>query len=120
MKLFAIICIIVLIFYVYVYFSNCNKQLEGLNEGTSHYCHNCNDLSFGQCMECYNCGFCASGNKGKCVSGSFMGPQSIWGDEKQKNCPRYYHNDQFWRYLNSDKANECLHKAYYTNDNSNL
>lgn len=66
--------------------------IEGLDETVGGNCASCDNISFGQCMKCMNCGFCASKYSGKCVKGSLIGP------DKNTSCRRYYQNDIFWNY----------------------
>lgn len=110
MKYYIILFVISAIVYTYMVFSSkCAKGIEGLNEGTAHYCNNCDELTFGQCLECYNCGFCGKGGSGKCMRGTFTGPNN---KELERTCPRWYHNDQFWRYINGTGDSKCIDRAF--------
>jgi hypothetical protein len=62
-------------------------------------CNSCDNLSFGQCLDCTNCGFITTdGAKGKCVKGFTHGPSKPHTYPKTS---RWYHSDDFWRYMHS-------------------
>ena len=92
-----IVILVLLILFVYLITFHASK--ENLDEIQGRYCPDCNSLSFGQCIRCYNCRFKAHGYKGKCVNGSIMKPQ--------KDDNRYYYNDTFWRDINDTR--QCLY-----------
>lgn len=105
--LFAFVMCIILYFYALAStnYVNAQPKIEGFGESIGDYCKSCDNLPFGQCMKCFNCGFC-----GKCVNGTIAGPNKInenvssvvynKNTDVEPQCPNYYHNDNFWRYLN--------------------
>jgi hypothetical protein len=127
MNTYLFVFIIFIIMYFYALASTkCNRKpklVEGLNEEAGGFCETCDGLTFGQCMKCYNCGFCGSGYKGKCVNGTIMGPSkekvnlfsvNMPAIDKlpQPYCPRYYQNDNFWNYLYLDKDDHSESASY--------
>lgn len=70
--------------------SNKNNLVENFNETQGIYCKNCNNLNFGQCIRCYNCGFCQNNNNsGYCMKGEL---------NKNEKCKgMWITNDIFWR-----------------------
>ena len=77
-------------------YAGCN---ENFNLTTGKYCINCEKKTFGQCMDCFNCGFCLTGkDMGYCTSGTRLGP-----DVRDKTCKRWIHNDEFSRDINLKK-----------------
>ena len=76
-----------------LYNSYCN---ENFNLTTGKWCINCEKKTFGECMDCFNCGFCATGpNQGYCTKGNLFGP-----DKYTEKCQKWIHNDEFSRELN--------------------
>ena len=90
-----IIIFLIILFIIYKIFDVCDNQ-EDFNRTTGKWCENCGTKSFGQCLDCFNCGFCVSGSgKGYCTKGNVFGPQEI-----QEDCTRWIHNDEFSSMLN--------------------
>lgn len=83
------------------------NSTEHLDASSGVYCETCNGRSIGQCMKCYNCGFCAEGGKGTCMRGSFSGP-----NDDKVTCPRWIQNDPFWSWSSVSKKyiNPAFHK----------
>lgn len=111
--LFAFVMCVILYFYALAFTNYVvikQPTVEGFGESTGDYCESCDNLTFGQCMKCFNCGFCGNGYNGKCVNGTIAGPNKLKENvstvvyDKNNNaepqCLNYYHNDDFWRYLN--------------------
>jgi len=91
-----ILFILLIIYLISRYYSQ-----ENFNRNTGKWCINCEQKSFGQCMDCFNCGFCMTEkNKGYCTKGTVFGPNNI--DDK---CIRWMHNDEYANNLN--KTNTC-------------
>ena len=106
------IIIIIVLFIICVYITVFNKYFEHLDEQTGRYCPSCDKMSFGQCLQCYNCGFCASGHKGRCMKGTAFGRDPV--DKKNddfRKC-RWYHNDTFWRNAFKDDAYKCIDRGF--------
>ena len=74
-------------------------QTEHLNDINGHACGSCDDLSFGQCLGCYNCRFVGEGYSGKCENKNITDPVD--------SSKRYYYNDTFYRYLGLDPTQRC-------------
>lgn len=115
MKLYVIIFVLFLIIYIYSVFSMpCNKQIEKMDEMGGKYCENCENKTFGQCMRCFNCGFYSEspGYKGKCIPGTFRGPDNpqLWKDKVKYGL--WLHNDNFWRHANKLEVDECIYQPY--------
>lgn len=63
-----------LVFYnKYLYFNTSKKELFTGQQGI--LCNDCNNLSFNNCINCFNCGYAfMNDNKGMCMSGDVNGP----------------------------------------------
>ena len=86
--LLSILLTICVLFLVY------NQEHYGRIHGK--WCEKCNKKTFGQCMDCFNCGFCLKGNnKGYCTEGTVFGPNN-----KYEKCQRWIHNDDYSRSIN--------------------
>jgi hypothetical protein len=48
---------------------------EYFNEQVGKFCYSCEEKTYNQCLNCFNCGFCVDkhGN-GKCIEGDHTGP----------------------------------------------
>ncbi len=92
-----LLLIILFLIIIIIYFSN--KESFGRISGK--WCINCNKKSYGQCMDCFNCGFCVTDkNKGYCTPGTVFGPTNL-----KEKCQRWIHNDDFSNNLN--RINKC-------------
>ena len=102
MNSYLFIFIIFTIIYLYILSTTDNsakfKKIEMLTENAGGYCTECNERTFGQCLKCYNCGYCKNGKTGKCMRGNIFGP-----DTKTK-CDTWLTNDNYQR------NNEINHK----------
>ncbi len=88
---------LVLLFVIYKYF----LTTENFGRISGKWCKDCNKKTFGQCMDCFNCGFCLSeSNKGYCTSGTVFGPK-----DKSENCLRWIHADDYINNLH--RTNTC-------------
>lgn len=90
-----------------------NNTVEGLNENSGGYCTSCDGKTFGQCIRCFNCGFCDN----KCMSGTFAGPTNVknLNTKNLNKCNgRWYHTDMFWTNLKRENKELCLQGAYIT------
>lgn len=84
--------ILVILTILYIFAVASGPCIEGMDNTYGGHCRSCDNKSFGQCMNCSNCGFCVDKDGvGKCVSGDMFGP---WDKSK---CVNYYHNDPYWR-----------------------
>ena len=89
--LLSILLTICVLFLIY------NQEHYGRIHGK--WCEKCNKKTFGQCMDCFNCGFCLTGaDSGYCTSGTYMGPSV-----RDKTCKRWIHNDEYSRDINLKK-----------------
>ncbi len=90
-----IILLLVVLFVIYkLLFAS--QDLENFNRTTGKWCDNCEKKSFGQCLDCFNCGFCVTeSGKGYCTKGNVFGPY-----DNNENCVRWIHNDEFSSMLN--------------------
>jgi hypothetical protein len=77
------------------------KIVEGLDDISGRLCQTCDGLSFGKCIQCFNCAFKAQGYKGKCVSG-----ESI-PDKPLESTERWLVNDTFWRSVYATPRTSC-------------
>jgi len=85
---------------VYVIYS-CFFKNEGFGRISGKWCEDCGKKSFGQCMDCFNCGFCMTDkNKGYCTKGTVFGPNN-----KSDRCQRWIHNDDY--VSNLHRSNTC-------------
>ena len=90
--LFSLLCSIIYCFII-------NK--ENFNRTTGKWCENCETKSFGQCMDCFNCGFCMTeANSGYCTKGNIFGPEKY-----NDKCKKWMHNDEFVKNLH--QTNTC-------------
>ena len=99
-----ILLILLCIYVTYQY----NYNWEGFSDYSGKYWSSCDNKSFGQCIQCYNCGFSvdpSNGYSGKCVNGSVFGPN-------KKINGVWYQNNNFWRYNNTIGDVNCISKSY--------
>ena len=90
-----IILLIIVLFVVYKLYSIYYNK-ENFNRTHGKWCVDCNKKSFGQCLDCLNCGFCiTSSGKGYCTKGNVFGP-----NDSNEKCKRWIHNDEFSSMLN--------------------
>jgi len=83
-----IILLVLLCALIYCYYNNTK---ENFNRNHGKWGINCSKKSFGQCMDCFNCGFCMTGsNTGYCTKGTVFGP-----DHLENNCRKWIHNDEW-------------------------
>lgn len=108
MNIYLFAFIIFVIFFLYSQIGGRTKTVENLDEGNGRYCENCNDLTFGQCIKCINCGYCGKKDSGKCVQGTFMGTKP----EDKEKCTRWFQNDPFWRNINGLGQQKNIMTAY--------
>lgn len=84
---FILLLVILFIIYKILFSSNNN---ENFNRTNGKWCDNCEKKSFGQCLDCFNCGFCETeSGMGFCTKGNVYGPNN------HKTCKRWIHNDDF-------------------------
>jgi len=71
----AIIAVIIILFIFFVCKKKTEVTTEHFNDQTGRFCSSCENLPFGQCTRCFNCGYCTDlyGN-GKCIPGDYKGP----------------------------------------------
>ncbi len=94
-----IILLFIVLFLIYKILNN--NEEENFIRSSGKWCDNCEKKSFGQCLDCYNCGFCVSDyGKGYCTKGNVYGPES-----NKENCSRWIHSDEFSTLLNLKKNN---------------
>lgn len=87
----------ILLILLLIYLFNINTK-EPYNDSSGKLCLSCNDKTFNQCLECFNCGFCVDkwGNS-KCIVGDMHGPYNY------EQCDRWYYNDP-WTYVTQQNA----------------
>jgi hypothetical protein len=87
---FIILYFTIMFFYVYYNKNNKNNinnnKIDLFNNTTGKQCIDCYKKSFGQCLDCFNCGYCDN----KCISGNIFGPS-----DKKIKCKRWFHNDDY-------------------------
>jgi hypothetical protein len=116
LSLLFMIFVMLYLYYVFVSCGQSKKIIEKLDENAGRYCSSCEDRSFGQCLQCYNCGFCGSGNKGMCMKGTFAGIQ----DDPNKQCPgKWYTNDTYWRNNNTNPDEFKSDMPFHTDNSYN-
>ena len=59
---------------------------EHFNEKYGIRCLNCENKTFGECLECSDCGYCLNKKSAQCVKGDIHGPYT-------GTCNRWIHND---------------------------
>ncbi len=92
------IILLILICLIIYYFTSTK---ENFNRTTGKWCDNCETKSFGQCMDCFNCGFCMTeSNSGYCTKGNVFGPA-----KHDSECKKWMHNDDFIKNLH--QSNTC-------------
>ena len=97
--------------FTFIYISN-KKHYEGLNENSGYWCRSCNDRTFGECSQCFNCGFLKdSNNTGKCVNGNLFKPDNELLNDKELN-QNYEQNDMFWSMVRTENKTGCAMKAF--------
>jgi hypothetical protein len=86
---------------MYMYFSR-GKNTEQFNDQTGKFCTTCQGKKFGQCTNCFNCGYCFDqwGNGG-CIGGDHNGPFN------QEKCALWYYGDPWSRMLQNNKNYKC-------------
>jgi hypothetical protein len=111
MKIYVFAFVIFVLIYLYAIATD--KCVEGLDQTYGTLCESCDNRSYGQCLRCYNCGFCESSDsidstgayKGKCMKGDFSGPS-----DKTQKCNKWYSNDPFWS--NAATEDQCIFPAF--------
>lgn len=117
---YILVIIIIVILYIYYLVSKStttdnklnlkkvNEVVENLDDITGRYCETCDNLSFGQCIKCFNCRFKPEDKpysyKGKCVNGDITSQDTIEYGKK------WITNDTFWR--NNNSNNKCALSAF--------
>jgi hypothetical protein len=92
LKIILFIIILITIYKFYDIYLN----TENFNRTHGKWCENCKEKSFGQCLDCFNCGFCITeSGKGYCTKGNVFGPK-----DSSEKCKRWIHNDEFSSMLN--------------------
>lgn len=82
-----IILLVILCVLIFCYFN----KTENFNRSHGKWGIDCEKKSFGQCMDCFNCGFCMTGaNTGYCTKGTVFGP-----DKLNNDCRKWVHNDEW-------------------------
>lgn len=90
-KFILLILALFIVYKIYTY-----NYLENFNRTHGKWCENCEKKSFGQCLDCFNCGFCITeSGKGYCTKGNVFGPYDF-----NEKCKRWVHNDEFASMLN--------------------
>ncbi len=105
-----IVYILFLIFIIIIIYK-LSDSVEKFSDNSGNYCGSCNNRTFGQCINCFNCDFVVdpkNGNEGICVKGSIDGPQKYTNK-------LWYTGDNFWRYNEVTKQN-CIFKPYQNLD----
>jgi hypothetical protein len=74
---------------------------ENFGEFEANYCHSCDNLPFGQCIRCVNCGFDSKGYKGKCVKGEMVSPNNL------PSTHRWITHDTAWRNIYALPNENC-------------
>ncbi len=95
MEILKLLILLFVIFIIYKFFYN----TESFSRIYGKFCRqeDCKNKTFGQCLDCFNCGFCLEDeNKGVCVPGNIYGPTN-----KNKKCMKYIHNDEFYTNFNN-------------------
>lgn len=90
-----VIVIIIIILIIYL----CNNKVEGFNDHYGTLCKSCENKTFNECMQCFNCSFCVDkwGN-GKCIGGDVNS-----GPYNKEKCARIYNGDAFLRAKQDNK-----------------
>lgn len=78
--------IIAIIFAILLFIAYKQAYKETFNERYGTRCFECKNKTFGECMECSDCGYCLSEGNSQCMKGDVHGPYK--GD-----CIRWIHND---------------------------
>lgn len=78
--------LVVIILYFLINKNQSKNLLENFNERYGTRCPNCSDKTFGECMECSDCGYCLKTNSAQCVKGDVHGPY-------EGTCDRWIQND---------------------------
>ena len=112
MNIIAFLIIILIILYLFAI--SINTKVEGLDLTYGTFCESCETKSYGDCMRCFNCGFCESETdkktgayKGQCMKGDLTGPY-----DRSVKCNKWYVNDPFWS--NAATENQCIIPAFST------
>jgi hypothetical protein len=83
-----------------------NKITEGFNEQNGQFCTTCRNKTLGQCLKCFNCGYCVDKfGRGTCIGGDYTGPYNF------ERCSKYYNTISSSMCDGKDKS---CHKAYKT------
>ena len=85
--MFILLLILALIIFYYFYYKK-----EHFDSFYGGFCGNCEKKTFGQCMQCANCGFgIINKNIGLCTKGDML------GSYENINFKKWYYNDPYWR-----------------------
>lgn len=88
--------------YALIYHTNVMSKIEAFSGKYGNVCRNCDSKTFGECLECADCGFCINDFSSKCVSGDVHGPF-------EGKCQKWYQNDPFTR---AELSNDRDYQTY--------
>lgn len=83
--------IVVLVMLLILFFVIIDPKIiiEGYQNDSGKYCHDCNKKTINECLECFNCGLCTNScGQLKCVRGDHTGP---WN----RKCKLWHHRDPY-------------------------
>ena len=103
--------IVVIIIFIIVFLFYSWNQTENFSTYYGRQCNSCSNKSFGQCLQCNDCGICFDGETYKCIKGDSFGPHI--NDKYRVTCQRWYSNDPMARYVNEN--NFCLERPFANN-----
>jgi len=86
MILTIIVCIFIIITLYFIINKYVPKSYEHFNERYGTRWPKCDNKTFGECMECSDCGYCLKNTGSQCVKGDVHGPY-------KGTCDRWIHND---------------------------
>lgn len=88
----------------------CVTLIPSNKEHFYNYCETCEGKTFGQCMNCVNCGFISKNGYGECVPGDSYGATNFDPDYIGA---RWDHNDQYWSsVINTNEISEPTTNVY--------
>ena len=94
----------ILVFGIFYLYLTKSAPFETFNQDSGTLCYDCENKTYNQCVNCFNCGFCVDkyGN-GKCI-----GATSALGPLNNEKCAKLYMADPFYQVQQKNYNDPCV------------
>jgi hypothetical protein len=108
---FFLYCFIIIIIFALIYQSSDYNQ-ENFNEQNGQFCYTCNNRTFNQCLQCFNCIWAVNQDgEGACIGGDIKsGPYNY-----ESNIIKYYSTDPWLSQRYRNKKYKCSYGPRQSN-----